>query len=170
MESLHREIMTGFGHGERPEEGALVWQDGFDLPDKADAVRFYSGKTWADVLTHLRGLKDEPVFRGAYFLEEWSVLSPLALAYYARAHLEFLLETVPSAEPNEEFTFHFLGALHQVCYMHKGSPFNQGQTELLRQIVLWIGEKATTGPFEYFGDDIKLSAGQVISELQRHDR
>ena len=75
MDSLLREIMTGFGQGERPEEGELVLWDGFDQLEKEDAVRFFSGKDWPDVLTYLRELKDEPVFSGAYFLEEWSVLN-----------------------------------------------------------------------------------------------
>jgi hypothetical protein len=99
LDSLLREVMTAFGQGERPEkEDELVLWDGFDQPTKEDAVRFYAGKTWLDVLAHLRTLKDEPLFRGAYFLEEWAVLNPPALAYYSRAHLEFLRETLASAE------------------------------------------------------------------------
>lgn len=60
MESLHAEIMTGFGQGERPHEGELVVWDGFDHPEKESAVRFYSGKTWPDVLGHLRRRKNDP--------------------------------------------------------------------------------------------------------------
>lgn len=158
--------MTGFGEGERPEEGALVLRDGFDQPTKEDAVRFYSGKTWVDVLAHLRTLKDEPVFRGAYFLEEWSVLSPPALAYYARGHLEFLQETLASAQPNEEFIFQFLGQLCQVFHMHKGSLFSPAQTRSLRDVVERIGAKAAApGSFEYFGDDIRLQVEKVLAGL-----
>lgn len=162
--------MTGFGEGERPEEGVLVLWDGFDQPTKEDAVRFYSGKNWLDVLAHLRKLKDEPVFAGAYFLEEWSVLSSAALAYYARAYLEFLQETLASAQPNEEFVFHFLGQLYQVFYMHKGSPFSPAQTNSLRGVVERLGEKAAgPGSFEYFGDDIRLQAEKVLAQM-RADR
>jgi hypothetical protein len=162
--------MTGFGEGERPEEGELVLWDGFDQPTKEDAIRFYSGKTWMDVLAHLRKLKDEPVFAGAYFLEEWSVLSPPALAYYARAYLEFLQETLASAQPNEEFIFHFLGQLYQVFYMHKGSPFSPVQMNALRGVVERLGEKAAApGSFEYFGDDIRLQAEKVLVQM-RADR
>jgi hypothetical protein len=142
MDPVDREVMTAFGQGERPHEGELVVWDGFDVLDKEGAVRFFSGKSWADVLAHLRGLKDEPVFGGAYFHEEWSVLNPQALAYYARAYLEFLRETVGTAQENEEFVSYFLGALYQVFYRHKGSPFSPTQTNLLRRIVERIREKA----------------------------
>lgn len=169
MDSLHRETMTGFGQGDRPHEGELVLWDGFDQLEKEDAVRFYSGKTWPDVLAHLRGLKNEPVFRAAYFLEEWSVLSVPALAYYARAHLEFLWETLGQAQPDEEFIFHLLEQLYQVVYMHKGSPFNPAQTDLLRRVVQRIAEKAATpGFFEYCGDDIAQAAERVLAEMDAH--
>ena len=169
MDSLHHEVTTAFGQGEQPAERELVLWDGFDRPTKEDAVRFFSGKAWPDVLAHLRGLKDEPVFRGAYFLEEWSVLSPPALAYYARAYLEFLPEALASAPPDEEFPFYFLGQLYQVFYMHKGSPFSPAQTKLLRRVVEGVRKRAAVpGSFEYWGDDIKLQAEQVLHEMQAH--
>jgi hypothetical protein len=171
MDSLRHEVLTSFGQGERPDESQLVIWDGFDVPVKQDALRVFSGETWADVLAQLRALKDEPVFSGRYFHEEWSVLSPLALAYYARAYLEFLGETLASAEPDEQFVFYFLGALYQVFYMHKGSPFNPLQTNLLRRIVQRIGEKAAAlESFDYFVDDIKLQAETVLAEMDAHDR
>ena len=158
--------MAGFGHGGRPHEGDLVLLNGFDELEKEGAVSFYSGKTWQDVLAHLRRLKDEPVFGAAYFLEEWSVLSPPALAYYARAHLEFLWETLAEERPREEFVFYLLGQLHQVVYMHKGSPFTASQTNLLRRVVQFIAERAAEpGLFEEFRDSIKDSADRVLTEL-----
>jgi hypothetical protein len=166
MDLLHRDIVRAFGRGERPDKSELVLADGFDELEKESAVGFYSGKAWTDVLAHLQRLKDEPVFRGAYFLEEWSVLSPVALAYYARAHLEFLHETLATARPDEEFVFYFLGQLHQIVYMHKGTPFSPTQTDVLRRMVARIGEKAAAGgAFEYFGDDIKHQAETVLAEI-----
>ena len=170
MDSLQRELRSVFGQDDPPQESALVVWDGFDVPTKEDAVRFYSGKDWQAVLAHLRKLKDEPVFRGAYFLEEWSVLSPSGLAYYARAYFDFLWETLGSAQPDEEFPFYFLGQLYQVFYMHKGSPFTPVQTECVRQVVERLGEMATAaGPFEYYGDDVKLQAQKVLTEMRAHD-
>ena len=169
MDSLHHELMTAFGQGEPPEERELVLWDGFDQPTKEDAVRFFASKAWPDVLAHLRKLRDEPVFRGAYFLEEWSVLSPRALAYYARGHLDFLWETLASAQPDEEFTFYFLGQLYQVFHIHKGSPFNPAQTRLLRRVVERIGEQATAGSFEYFREDIKRQAESLLPKMGEDD-
>lgn len=166
MEQLYAEIAVAFGQGERPREMELVSWDGFDVLDKEGAVRFFSGQTWADVLAHLQGLKDEPLYRGAYFHEEWSVLTAGALGYYGRAYLEFLRETLATAQPDEEFVFYFLGALYQVLYMHKGSPFSSVQTNLLRRIVERIGQKAVAGAsFPYFGDDIKLQAQTVLNQM-----
>jgi hypothetical protein len=141
-----------------------VVHDGFDELEKADAVRFYAGKTWSDVLAHLRSLRAEPLFRAAYFLEEWSVLAAPALSYYARAHLEYLWETLVDERPDEEFVFHLLGQLYQVFYMHKGSPFSPAQTDLLRRAALWIADE-TAGPdvFEYFADDITASAKRFLA-------
>jgi hypothetical protein len=169
-DTVHCEIATAFGQGERPNEDELVRWDGFDVPAKEDAVRFFSGKTWPDVLGHLQGLKHEQVFRGAYFHEEWSVLSPPALAYYARAYLEFLWDTLTTMEPDEEFVFYFLGALYQVFYIHEGSPFSAIQTRLLRRVVDWIDQKAAALEcFDYFVDDIKRQADQVLAEIDAHD-
>jgi hypothetical protein len=166
MHPLDPEIATAFGQGERPLETELVIRDGFDELDKDDAVRFFSGKTWADVLAHLRALKDAPVFRGAYHHEEWSVLSPQSLAYYARAYLECLHETLAAPQPDEEFVFYFLGALHQVFYMHKGSPFDPVQTNALRGIVERVRDKAAAlESFDYFVEDIRLQAEQVLTGM-----
>lgn len=166
MKSLYSKITTAFGEGATPDERQLVSWDGFDVLEKEGAVRFFAAKTWGDVLTHLRGLKDQPVFRGAYFHEEWSVLSSRALAYYARAYLEFLRETLATEQPDEEFVFYFLGALYQIFYMHKGSPFSPVQTNLLRRLVEHIGEKAAAGDsFEYFADDITRQSEQVLSAM-----
>jgi hypothetical protein len=170
MDPLFSEIRTAFGQGERPDADDLVLWDGFDVPCKEDAVRFFSGKTWTRVLTHLQGLKEEPVFRAAYFLEEWTVLRPQPLAYYARAYLEFLTEALSSEQGNEEFVFAFLGALYQVSYMNKGSPFSPVQTRLLRRIVEEIGGLAKAGSsFEYFGEDIQRQAEQLLTEMKAHD-
>src|SRR5262245_23572990 len=158
--------LTAFAQGERPDDAALVVWDGLDVLDKEDAVRFFSGKTWQAVLAYLKRLKEEPVFKGAYFHEEWSVLSPPALAYYARAYLEFLRETVAGAEPDEEFVFHFLGALQQVFHMHQGSPFSPTQTTHLRRIVEGIHTKAATlETFDYFVDDIERLAKQLLAKM-----
>lgn len=167
MDSLHDAITT-FGCGERPHESELVVWDGFDQLDKEAAVQFFSAKTWRDVLSHLRGLKDEPVFGGAYFLEEWTVLSPSPLAYYARAYLEYLRETLASAQPDEEFVFDFLGNLYQVAHM--GSPFDPAQTDFLRRVVQQTAEAAAaSGSFEYFADDIKHQAEKFLTETAAHD-
>jgi len=79
----------------------------------------------------------------------------------ARAHLEFLWETLAEEQPDEEFVFHLLGQLYQVFFIHKGSPFSALQTDLLRRIVVWIPDEAA---------DIKESAGQVLREMNRFTR
>ena len=80
-----------FGNGKPPRPGTLVVWDGFDELDKEGAVAFYERKTWPDVLRYLRELKSRPEIGAAFQLEEWAVLAPDSLAYYARAHLVYLL-------------------------------------------------------------------------------
>lgn len=49
-----------------PNADTLVINDGFDELEKEDAISFYAGKFWQDVLKHLRNLKNEPVFGAAH--------------------------------------------------------------------------------------------------------
>ena len=170
MESLRLAIAANFGEASQPRSNNIVLWDGFDQLEKESAVRFYAGKSWADVLKHLRGLKNEPVFGGAYYLEEWSVLTREALPYYLRAHLEFLLETLSSPRPDEEFVFFFLGQLYQVIYMHKGSPFNPAQTLLLQRVAEHVAENADDQKrFVYFHQDIKTQVATFLAELHAYD-
>lgn len=170
MKSLQLEIAANFGDGHQPHSSNVVLWDGFDQLEKESAVQFYAGKTWSGVLEHLRGLKDEPIFGAAYYLEEWSVLSQEALPYYLRAHLEFLLETLSSPQPDEEFIFFFLGQLYQVIYMHKGSPFNPAQTLLLQRVAQSVAENANDHErFAYFYEDIEAQVVKFLAELNAHD-
>ena len=155
--------MTAFGQpGAQPEERDLVCWDGFDELDKKGAVAFYAGKHWLDVLAFLR---DRRLLVGAHaYLEEWSVLTPPAIVYYARAYFEYLLETASSTEPNEEFIFYFLGRLLEL--FRAGSPFDAAQTDFIRRVVGWIGERAAEpGVFEYFGDDIRQDAEEMLAAM-----
>ena len=173
LESLRSAIAASFDRRERPPDVDLIVWDGYDQLDKEQALRFYSGKTWCDVLDHLRGLENAKIYRGAYFLEEWSVLSPAALAYHSRGHLEFLLETLASDEPDEEYVFHFLCQVGQLIHMYKRSPFSIGETAMLRTIVEHIAAQCRESfAFEYFGADIEAEALKLLSEpsLQRTPR
>jgi hypothetical protein len=170
MESLRLEIAAHFGEGGQPDSDGVVLWDGFDQLEKERAAQFYTGKTWSDVLEYLHGLKDEAASGAAYYLEEWSVLSPKALPYYLRAYLELLLEALSSPQPDEEFVFFFLGELYQVIYMHKGSPFNPTQTLLLQKIAQSVAENANDQKrFAYFGRDISAQVVKFLAELRAHD-
>lgn len=62
-----------------------------------------------------------------------------------------------------------LGQLYQVVHMHKGSPFNPAQTDLLRRVAQRIGEKAAApGSFEYFEDDIICGVKGFLAEMEAH--
>jgi len=162
MNLLSLDIAANFGEGCQPRSSALVLSDGFDQLDKHSAVQFYGGKTWSDVLEHLRSLGDEPVFGAAYYLEEWSVLSKEALPYYLRAHLEFMIETLSSPQPDEDFLSLFFHQLYQVIFMHKGSPFNTVQTVLLQRIASSVAENAN----DHYVEPEVL---RFLAELRTHD-
>ena len=124
MDQLLVEVRRLFGSGSAPSTDTLVIWDGFDQLEKESAIRFYAGKTWADVLRHHRG-------GGSHELEEWSVLHEPSLSYYGRAQLEYLFETVNSVNPDDHFVSQLFHQLYQLVYMHKGSPFTAAQTSLL---------------------------------------
>ena len=167
MNPLQYEIASAFGQGEQPEGRDLVIWDGVGELDKKRAVGFYSGKHWLDLLEFLRGARNRSMVGAHAYLEEWGVLSPPAIAYYARAYLDFLLETAASAEPNEEFVFYFLGELFHL--VDRVRPFNAIQTDLLRRVVAWISERAAEpGVFEYFADDIQHDAEEILAEIAAH--
>ena len=161
-----KETTESFGQGERPEPNGIVIRDGFDEIEKEDSVVFYACKSWQEVLAHLREQQ-----AAAYFLEEWSVLSPEALAYYLRGHLEYLSETLTSTHPDEEYVFQFFGALYQVIFIHKGSPFSVHQTDLLKRLAEDTSLRATDEKkFPFYSHDIANAAAQFLSELAQHEK
>jgi hypothetical protein len=166
MSTLADDIAAVFTAAEPPRRDALVVWDGFDQLDKEAALDFYAGKRWEDVLAHLRGLKDAPLYGAAFYLEEWAVLSPRALAYHARAHLGFLLETLAEELPDEQYVFYFLGQLEQLVRRGAASPFSPAQTSLLRRVVERVDAQAAEGvSFEYYEDDIRDQAAKVLSAI-----
>ena len=168
MDTLRKEIAVCFSDEHPPRADSLVLWDGLDELEKECAIAFYSGKSWKDVLQHLRGLKGGPTSVGAtYYLEEWSVLDQQPLSYYLRAHLEFLLDNLCSDQPDEEFMFSFIGELHQVVSMYKGSPFSLEQTLLLGKVAQVVAENAADqGRFAYFSGDIESNVEKFFSILQ----
>ena len=168
MDALGNQIADSFGLGPRPSSTEIVVWDGFDQFEKEGAVKFFEGKSWHDVLAHLRNLKNAPVFGGAYFLEDWTVLSPTALPYYLRAYLEYLEETLSSLQPDEEFVVQLLAEMYQLIYMHKGSPFTSSQTVLLKNVACLTAERAEALGLSVC-DDIARLLTQFLGELVRHD-
>jgi hypothetical protein len=127
-----------FGLGNHPTTSALVVWDGFDQLEKEGAVAFFSEKTWTDVLKHLRSLKGS-IFGADFKLEEWEVLTPMALSYYLRSYLEFLRDELQSEETDDRFVSTWLLSIYQVAYMHKGSPLEPSETTALAAIVIEVG-------------------------------
>ena len=149
MDQLLGEVRSLFGSGRVPRAEDLVKWDGLDQLEKQSAVRFYSGKSWEDVLLHLkRG--------GTHELEEWSVLHEPSLSYYGRAHLEYLFDTASSSNPDDDFVSQLFHQLYQLAYMHKGSPFTPPQTDLLVRIAKAIPDVAVERGVDSLIDDYVL--------------
>lgn len=170
MADLRKEIANHFGNESKPSTDSLVLNDGFENLKKERAIKFFSGKTWSDVLSHLRNLKYEPIFGAAYYFEEWSVMSKKSASYYLRAYLEFLSENLYEDNPDEEFICCFFYALYDVIYMNKDSPFTSEQTILLKKIAEYIEKMAKDqNRFEYAGDHILDNTGKFLSELKLYE-
>jgi hypothetical protein len=161
MDHLLSEVQKLFGLGSVPSANCLVKWDGFDPLEKESAVRFYSGKTWSDVLRHYqRG--------GTHELEAWAVLSEPSLSYYGRAQLEYLFETVDSACPDADFISQFFHQLYQLAYMHQGSPFTLMQTDLLARIAKALPIVAADRDLDCLIDDYVVhNIDLYLQELSR---
>lgn len=131
MYSYRAAVANSFGKGSAPAPHELIVWDGMDQLDKEEAQNFFQNKEWKDVLAHLQGLQPASA---AYFLEEWVVLAPNAISYYARAYIEYLIETLDSDNPDTEFAANLFGQLYQLAYMYKGRlpfTFTESQIQLL---------------------------------------
>ena len=62
METLRKAIVSTFGLGEPSLKNDLVLWNGLDQLEKENTVKFYAGKSWLKILTHLYSLKDDTVF------------------------------------------------------------------------------------------------------------
>lgn len=165
LESLRAEIKNYFQYRAKPCQQELVVWDGFDELDKSSAVNFFNGKSWEDVLHHLQ----DPAV-GNFYLEEWAVLGPQAMAYYLYAYLEFLIETLSSQEgPNEGYVSELFHWLYQIIYMHRGTPLNFQQTAC----VVKIAEHVTVEFQDYqrfpeMGEQISGNIGKFLQELVKY--
>ena len=165
--SLYKCIESSFAITLQPSENEIVLWDGFDTPAKEDAVRFFSGKSCLDVLMHLQNLEHEPVHNAAYYLEEWSVLTPDAMRYYLRSYLWFLVETLSGNNLNEHYISSFLSELQQVMSIYKTSAFTPQQLTTLENIIKQLSEEAKLPErFGYFAQDIKNNATQLLESLE----
>lgn len=145
-----------------PDKLSLVDWDGFDELEKKAAVKFFVAKNSGHLLSHLQQGQ-------GYFLEEWTVLTPRAMTHYARGYFQYLLEQLQNDEPDEEFVFYLMGALYQIIYIHKGSPFTREQTALIKGLVSYALEVICDNPvFEYFARDIENSAEDFFRELNKY--
>ena len=168
MYSYHVAVADSFGKGSAPAPHDLIVWDGMDQLDKEEAQSFFQNKEWKDVLTHLQGLRPASA---AYFLEEWVVLAPNAISYYARAYIEYLIETLNSDNPDTEFAANFFGQLYQLAYMYKGHlPFTESQIQLLVAISRASAAIATEDELSsYWERDIEEQIQKFLQELDAHE-
>jgi len=169
MNTLRDAVSQCFGQGTPPSCADLVISDGFDPFEKEDALAFYGGKTWQDVFAYLQGIKGNPAYGAAYFLEEWAVLNPVYLAYYLRAHLENVLENLASVAPDTEFVLHLLDELRHISRPHKASPFTPAQTALLKRLAQYVRDCAAKDNMSVYQErDIEERATQLLADLDAY--
>jgi len=169
MIRLQKEIKACFKARYTPNAEQLVEMDGFDVLEKEGAVKFFSGKSWKDVLGHLQSRKTNIVAGADYQLEEWSVLKPSARYYYLRSYLEFLLETQSENNPDEQYVSDFFHQLYQTVYMYRLEAYGNEQKALLRKIAEYTFETIKNHKgVEDWSDDIAENINIFLSELKNH--
>jgi hypothetical protein len=169
MTELQNKIEEYFGVKRSPNPTNLVKLDGYDVLEKEAAIKFFSGKSWNDVLDHLRSTKNNIIAGADFRLEEWSVLDPDPRYYYLRAYLEYLLETLATDNPDEQYISELFHQLYQTVYMYKTAAYNDAQKVLLCKIASHIAEivKSHKG-IEYWGKDITDNINLFLSELKNN--
>lgn len=167
IESLKADVKTYFQSTAKPRNENLVIEDGFDELTKPIAVDFFNGKSWEDLLHYLQN----PAVGYAY-LEEWAVLSPIALAYYLRAYLEFLIETLSGQQEHDVwYISDFFHWQYQMIYMHKGSPLSPKQTAVIVKIAEHVViEIKDYQRFAEIGDDILINIDLFLKELNQYGK
>jgi len=168
MHSYSAAVTDSFGKGSVPALHDLIVWDGMDQLDKEEAQSFFLNKEWKDVLTHLQGLRPASA---AYFLEEWVVLAPSAISYYARAYIEYLIGTLNSDDPDTEFVANLFGQLYQLAYMYKGHlPFAEIQIQLLVAVSRATAAIASENEWaSYWEHDIEEQIQKFLQELDPHE-
>jgi len=163
MSAARTDIAKYFGRGDPPSDRLLVNWDGFDQLEKEDAVAFYAGKTWIDLYRHLRSLKGA-LFGADYRLEEWAVLTPGAQKYYLLAFLEYLLESVEEANPDDRFVSDLFFWLYEATRIHDGEMFSHEETEVLRRIAIYTREAVNKNAgYEEWQDDIAENINRFLA-------
>lgn len=146
----------------------LVTLNGSDLLDKEEALSFFSGKSWNDVLAHLQSLDSQWIASAEYRLEEWCVLDTNARHYYTPAYLEFLLHTLSKNDPNGRYISELFHALYQTMFMYGHDVFNSTQKSLIRQLGEYTLERtSSTTELEDWKQDIDLNIKALISEFNK---
>ena len=165
IDSLKADVKTYFQSTAKPHSGKLVVWDGLDELTKPIAVDFFNGKSWEDLLHYLQN----PAVGYAY-LEEWAVLSPIALAYYLRAYLEFLIETLSGQQDHDEwYISDFFHWQYQMIHMHKGSPLSPMQTAVIVKIAEHVViEIKDSQRFADIGEGILININLFLKELNQY--
>lgn len=156
-------IRTLFPGVHAPSTAELVKNDGWDELDKDAALQFFPGKSWQDLLMHLRSITDHPTLGGWYLLEEWAVLEPAAISYYARAYLEHLVESVESEAPDEFYISEFFGSLYQIVYSARHERMPDAEWETFRQVAHSIATREWATSID--ADFAPESAREFLAEL-----
>ena len=168
MLSFRAAVAESFGKGLPPAPHELIAWDGMDQLDKEEAQSFVQNKKWEHVLTYLQKLRPASA---AYFLEEWVVLAPNAMSYYARAYIEYLIGTLSSEDPDTEFAANLFGQLYQLAYLYKGHlPFVESQIQLLVAIARASAAIASEDELaSYWERDIEEQIQKFLRELDPHE-
>lgn len=149
-----------------PSTAALVKNDGWDELDKDAALRFFPGKSWQDLLNHLRSIDNHPTLGACFMLEEWSVLEPPAISYYARAYLEHLIDTVESEDPDDRYIHEFFGSLYQIVYSARHESMPEAEWEIFSHVAHCIADRqwATSIDADYAPESARIFLAELAAK------
>jgi hypothetical protein len=160
---ITRGIEDCFAADNCPTESELLLHDGFDELAKADAQKSFLGLDWLTLLNELK-LRTRPGVSN--LLEEWTILQPKGICYYARSLLLYLVASLSDSTADDEFVGFFFWSFLSILKQKGYKIFSSSQIALLVKLCEFARESIRHHEFDIWRGDINSALDECIHELK----
>jgi hypothetical protein len=157
------EIEDCFAADNFPTESELLLHDGFDELEKVYAQKSFPGLDWLTLFNELKSRTRPGV---SNLLEEWTILQPKGICYYARPLLLYLVTSLRDSTADDEFVGFLFWSLHSILKQKGSKIFNPSQIALLVKLGGFARESIRHHEFDICRGDINSALDECIHELK----